>query len=393
METKKAVRRSTGSMQLRRGPPATLLVDVVKPALRVVKAPIGPSRAPRGQRHWRSFDGYSLRAVAGLLLVSIPVSILLGFVMANWSSQTSITQAKARAEATAESAAVRINDWVNERKAELRTLAQDNIGELSNPQLDAALVTSISSHSSFEMLQISNSSGAVVASTRPGVVLTAGKAGSTFATSLSIETLGPIQRGADGLDWVMSAPIVASDGKSQGVVFGDLNPAVLGRLLNPYGLDTRTANDQEVHLVNAQHLLLYSSDWGVLQDEATILANGALKVTADAAIFDKAVSAGAGAAEIVDYRSRRVLAGYEPIQSLNWVVIASIDTASAMQPVYDQEIRTSLLQALSTVLLIGFAIVLAVLATRPIVALARAAARVEAGDLSARVDLKEIGRG
>ena len=97
---------------------------------------------------------------------------------------------------------------------------------------------------------------------------------------------------------------------------------------------------------------------------------------------------GSGAAQIVDYRKRQVLAGYEPIPNLNWVVVASIDLASAMAPVQQQEIRTSLLQALSTVLLIGFAIVLAILTTRPIVALARAAARVEAGDLSARVNLK-----
>src|SRR4029077_2476860 len=54
----------------------------------------------------------------------------------------------------------------------------------------------------------------------------------------------------------------------------------------------------------------------------------------------------------------------------------------------EQELRTSLLQALSTLLLIGFAIVVAIVTTRPMVALSRTAARVEAGDLSARVDLK-----
>ena len=69
-------------------------------------------------------------------------------------------------------------------------------------------------------------------------------------------------------------------------------------------------------------------------------------------------------------------------------MVASIDVASALAPVHEQELRTSLLQALSTFLLIGFAIVLAILTTRPIVALARATARVEAGDLTARVNLK-----
>jgi methyl-accepting chemotaxis protein len=56
--------------------------------------------------------------------------------------------------------------------------------------------------------------------------------------------------------------------------------------------------------------------------------------------------------------------------------------------VYQQELKTSLLQALSLFLLIGFAIVLAVLTTRPIAALSRAASSVEAGDLSARVNLR-----
>jgi methyl-accepting chemotaxis protein len=70
------------------------------------------------------------------------------------------------------------------------------------------------------------------------------------------------------------------------------------------------------------------------------------------------------------------------------VVIASVETAVALKPVRDQEVKTSLLQALSTMLLIAFAIVLAIFTARPIVALSRAAASVEAGDLTARVNLK-----
>src|ERR1700694_4617822 len=102
---------------------------------------------------------------------------------------------------------------------------------------------------------------------------------------------------------------------------------------------------------------------------------------------------GPGTAEITDYRNHRVLAGYEPLPSLGWVVIASIDTATALAPVYAQELKTSLLQGLSTALLIAFAIILAIFTTRPIVALSRAAARIESGDLTARVRLKGGGGG
>jgi methyl-accepting chemotaxis protein len=338
-----------------------------------------------------SFDGYTLRAVAGLLLVSVPVSILLGFVMSGWNSQNSIAAAEARAEATAESAAVRIIDFVAERRAQLRSIAQaqSNIGELTKPGLSKRLMTIFEAQSSFGGMQIYDAKGNVIASTEAGLVLSPTPPGSTFANSLSIETLGPIViQGGHSLDWIMTAPIVGADSKPQGVMVGDIDVAVLGRLLNPYGLDVSTVQDQEIHLINAQHLLLYSSDWGVVKDESAIVPKGALTVTAEGPLFDRAMKAGAGAAQITDYRNRQVFVGYEPIPNLDWVVVASIDVASALAPVRDQEIRTSLLQGLSTALLIGFAIVLAILTTRPIVALARATARVEAGDLTARVNLK-----
>jgi methyl-accepting chemotaxis protein len=322
------------------------------------------------------------------MLVSIPIGIVLGVVMANWSAQTSIAQAKASSEATAESTAVRINDWLAERKAELRILAEVNTGQLSKPGLNERLVASTTSHPYFDTIQILDLSATVIASTVPGVELPARPSGSTFANGLSVETLGPVEVGNSGLEWVMTAPIIGSDGKPQGMVVGDLTLSVLGRLLNPYGLDTSTSRDQEVHLVNAQHLLLYSSDWGVLQSDDAIFAKGSLQIAGEGAIYDRAIQVGPGAAEIVDYRNQRVLAGYEPLPNLGWVVIASTQTASALAPVQAQEFRTSVLQAVSILLLVAFAITLAILTTRPIVALSRVAASVEAGDLSARVELK-----
>ncbi len=340
----------------------------------------------RGMRWW--VDSYSIRVVAGLLLVSIPIAILLGFVMATWSAQTAIDQTKARVEASAESSAVRINDWVGERQAELRSVATDQVGQISSPGLNADLVASMASHPNFDALQISDAKGNLVATTRPEIGLSNSPSGAPFATSLSVETMGPVGFGQSGLDWLMSAPILGPDEKPQGVVVGDLNVAVLGKLINPYGLDIPTAHDQETHIVNAQHLLLYSSEWGVVANDAALLAKGPLKTVAESAIFEQAMKSGPGAAQITDYRNKPVLAGYEPIPSLGWVIVASVETAIALGPVQAQEVRTSLLQGLSTILLIVFAVALAVYTTRPIVALSRAASSVEGGDLTARVNLK-----
>jgi methyl-accepting chemotaxis protein len=374
-------------MQLRRGPPVARPPDSRIPPLRLLKAS-ERAREPSSWRQLLRFDSYSIRIIAGLLLVSIPLSIVLGFVMSNWSSQTSIDMSKARAEATAKSAVVRINDWIVERHAELRHVAQYQVSQVGSPNLNAELLTALGGAPAFEALQINDLNGAIVANTRPGIQLSATPSGAPLANSLSVETLGPVQLGKSSLDWVMTAPIFGLNEKPLGVVVGDLKLAVLGTLLNPYGLDSSVTRDQEVHIVNAQHLLLYSSDWGVLQDEGAMLNKGTLKLAGEGAIFDQAMANGAGAAQITDYRNHQVLAGYEPIASLAWVVIASIDTSTALAPVYMQELKTSLLQALSTVLLIVFAVALAVITARPIVALSRAAARVEAGDLTARVNLK-----
>jgi methyl-accepting chemotaxis protein len=323
-----------------------------------------------------------------MLLVSIPLSIVLGFVMANWSAQTSVDMTKLRAEASAEATAVRISDWVAERQAELRTVAQDNVGALSSAGLNARLVASNASHPNFEAIQIFDTSGKVVATSHPGVQLSATPSGGTLANSLSVETMGPIQAVTGGLDWFITAPILGPDERPQGVIAGDLNVALLGRLLNPYGLDTTRGTDQEVHAVNAAHKVVYSSDWGVVANDEAVLAKGALAVSAESAIYDRAINVGPGGAQILDFRNHQVFAGYEPIPTLGWVIIASVEMSTALAPVYQQELKTSLLQALSLFLLIGFAIVLAVLTTRPIAALSRAASSVEAGDLSARVNLR-----
>ncbi len=357
--------------------------------LRVLEAPGGPTRAPQRRWGWMSVDGYFLRVVAGVLLVYVPVAIVLGFVVANWSAQTSIDSVSARAEVTAESAALRINDYVAERKAQLRAIAQNNVGELSKPGLNARLEASFEAQSSFDGIQIYDDTGKSIASSPPGLDLSPTPDGSNFASSLNIETVGQIVRsGRVGLDWVVTAPIVGSDSKPQGVAVGNLNVTVLGRLLNPSALDGSTGTDQELHLINAQHFLLYSSAWGAIKDEAALVPMGALTVAAEGAIYDQATRFGDGAGQISDYRNHEVLAGYASIPSLNWVVVASIERASALAPVQAQEVRTSLLQGLSVLLLVGFAIALAIVTTRPITALARAATRVEAGDLGARVNLK-----
>src|SRR5258708_21579154 len=262
-------------MQLRRSPPHVRVVDDRPPPFRLPNAPAGAPKAPGSWTVLRSFDGYSVRAVAGVLLVSIPISIFLGFVMSNWIADSTIGQAKASAVATAQAVDTRVSDWVGERKAELRAIADDSVGSLDKPWLPARLLASDASHPAFENLQILNTQAKVVASTRPGVKLPAAPSGPAFTTSLDYPTLGPIQISGAQLDWLMTAPIRGPDGTSEGMVMGDLDVAGMGTLFNPYGDKTSTRN-HEVHVVNDPHLLIFGSEWGIITDDPAGLAKGTL---------------------------------------------------------------------------------------------------------------------
>jgi methyl-accepting chemotaxis protein len=329
---------------------------------------------------------YFLRVLAGALLVSIPVSVFLGFLVSSWSAQTSIDQAKARSEVAAENAAIRITDWLGERKAELRGIALSEVGHVGSASTAADILGSTAAHPDFATLEVIDPAGAVAASRALDSSVQMGTS-STAAQRLQVETIQPVQKDPTGVTWIITAPIIGPDEKSQGFVAGNLYISVLGRLLTPAGLKDQLSASEEIHIANSQSFIVYSSDWGIVTDNNGILAKGGLSLKASAAIVDQANASGAGAIQARDYRNHDVLAGFEVIPVLAWIVIASSDYSAALAPVQLQELRTSLVQAGGIVLLIVFALLLARFTTRPIVALSRAAESVVRGDLSVRVHL------
>ena len=330
-------------------------------------------------------DSYFVRVLAAALLLTIPNGVFLGLIVSNFGVQLSTQQAESRTQATAGGAALRITDWVAERKAELRILAQHEVGEMNRPTLGPDLIASSTSHSAFDVLQIIDPAGKLLATTKAGTdpLLSA----ALVPDSLVTETFQPIQLSGTKLNWIMTAPIIGVNGSLEGVLVGNLWLGVLGRLLNPFG-DKASTRGQEVHVVNVERVLVYSSDWGVLVGSDAIAQRGALSVLVNDSIVQGALANGFGATHAVDYRNHDVIAGYQAIPSLGWVVVASTDSSVALAAVYDQQVRTSIIQGIGFVLFVGFAIVLAGLMTRPVLALARAAERVESGDLRVRVPVR-----
>jgi methyl-accepting chemotaxis protein len=153
------------------------------------------------------------------------------------------------------------------------------------------------------------------------------------------------------------------------------------------GLIGSVPPDHEIHIVNADHLLVMTSDWGRLAGDTGLEALGALTTKAEVGVVNQALSTGAGSQQITDYRNRDVFAGYAPSVSSSLVVIDSTDVAAGLAPAYTLGHVTLVILLIGTLLVVAFAVFLARLTIRPITVLSRVAARVEAGDLTARVTL------
>ena len=108
----------------------------------------------------------------------------------------------------------------------------------------------------------------------------------------------------------------------------------------------------------------------------------------------RAIQGRVGFDAVRDYRDQLVLAAYRPINYRDWGLVAKMDVAEAYAPV--NRLRTLLWLVEAGILTLGVAAayVLARRYSQPIVELSRSAARVAAGELGVRVDVRsndEIG--
>jgi methyl-accepting chemotaxis protein len=375
-------------MELRRGPPRAD-PPKAKPTLKVLEAVSAAGAvAPPRLALWRRWDSYFVRMLAGSLGVSLPIFVAVGLLITNFAIQTTTDQAGARSQAVAQAASYRVDDWVVERQGELAQLAHDVANRVTGP--GGVTTAEVQARiRNFDEIEVVDATGhAVATSAKTSHVAVANP--QWFLQSLISPTIQPVRPDATGLSWIMTSPIIGSQGVSEGVVVGDLNIGLLFRLVAPFVGNSAGRGNQAVDLVSADDLVIYSSDWGIVPNGTDLVTNGslAIKVTGAAALVDRAVAGGSGSARLPDYRHHDVFAGYHLVPSLGWVVIASTDTATALSSVYTEEAWIALIVVGGTLLLIGLAVLLTRLAIRPIVSLSHAAASVEAGDLSVRVDLK-----
>ncbi len=115
------------------------------------------------KRQWR----YRYRLMAAMVLVSLPLMIVLSALLTS-EAASGLTAANLHEEAkTAESVALRVEDWLVERQDNLRHLAEATSDQLQSPTLAGDLADVAKTYGVYSLIEVTDLTGAVLASSSP----------------------------------------------------------------------------------------------------------------------------------------------------------------------------------------------------------------------------------
>jgi hypothetical protein len=293
------------------------------------------------------------RLVAGVLVASLPISVMLAVVLTHKSS-TSLTAAAGHgSEGVSRAVALRVEDWLSERKENMATIAAAATGRLADPAT-VALITSIDkAYADYHIIEVTDLAGRVTAASRPQGQFDP-TAQEWFRTAASGQpVLTSITEEDGGLHWHVAQPILGPDGRPQGVVAGDLDETILAELLDP-----ELAQGEEVIAVDKDHHLVYDTTMGKV-DAATLLAKGALHTRVDNTAVHNALAGETGSTRYHDPQGRDVVTGYDTVEGPGWALLTTAPATKVLAPVRDGRNLAILLVLIGAALATGFALIFA----------------------------------
>jgi methyl-accepting chemotaxis protein len=336
---------------------------------------------------------FSVRLVAGLLGVSIPVMVVLSVVLTRSASSSLEDASASAARAAAAASALRVDDWVGDLKASVSAVGLVTGAHLNDGALAGELARSTKLYDDFDRFAVLDTAGhlrAAVPADSP-IVVTGRE--TWFQAALGGPTITDIMRAGDGLGWYVAAPVKDANEVTVGVVVGDLKEQALQNLIG-----SRSAGGNvQVRAFDRDHLLVFNSAHTGAGDDATLLGQaGYLSTRLDDTTLVRGLTGETGSTRVASYFGQDVIAGYAPVTTIGWTVVATQDAGSALQPASDLTRLAGMLAVVTMGLLVTFAVAFARRTTRPIHQLSTAAARVAEDDLSAHVrpagpnELKEL---
>jgi methyl-accepting chemotaxis protein len=326
-----------------------------------------------------------------MLLVSVPLMLVLAYLLTSSTSTSLTSAAERRSVSIARSVTLHLEDWLSERQEHLRLIAAQAPRPLQGPRVDALLTGVEDTYDDYDRIEIIDLQGKVLAVDGPGArIPVAGQAWFEKAGS-GRPVVTSLTRRGDHVEWIMAQPILGADGDAVGVVVADLNAEELTTLLDP-----ELPRGVGVMAVDAQRSLIYDTADGKVADDTALLASGALGSAPvdNAATLAAARTREPGVARYDDRSGKDVIGGYDILDHcgqglktcLDWTIAVHEPASTVLAPAQDQRRRALLFLALATLAAVAVSVALAARTTRPIRRLTEAAKQAAGGDLSVRTD-------
>lgn len=183
----------------------------------------------------------------------------------------------------------------------------------------------------------------------------------------------------------ISAPVANFQGKCA-IIF-EMTPEEINRIMLENNPEDGLGVSGESYLVGPDTLM---------RSQSRFLKNAVLKTEVNTTGVRQAMNGRSGISIIDDYRGISVLSSYSPlnIPGLHWVILAEIDTAEVMAPVYNLRTDFLLIGMLITTVIFAFAFILSRRITSPIIRLKNAAGKIAGGTMEVNLPIEsndEIG--
>jgi methyl-accepting chemotaxis protein len=342
----------------------------------------GEEKTMRLAQRWKQVrGGFAVRLLAGMLALVVVLTGALSLALTRQADRAVTGIVTADEERTVRNLTADLAGWLKERTGDLRTLAYVLSGRgLSDPANTALLDAARTAYGAYDTLELVDLTGRVLtgaSSDRP--FSPAGRPWLASAAAGQAVVTSPVEENGE-VRWVIAEPVPGVDGRPSAVLVGDLGVDILSQLFSDPG------RGKEFLVVDQSRRLVYSSQMGSVANDAALLAAGGLRTEARSTGIDRALAGQTGAARYRGIRGTEVLAGYTRADVLGWAILTNDPVSSVLASVHRARRTALVLLSLAASAAAAFAWAFARRTTRPIVALADAAARVSHGDLSVRVE-------
>jgi hypothetical protein len=327
---------------------------------------------------WRRFTArFVTRLVTGVVLITVLTTLATVPVITSVSSGELVDTVSQQLQSTAAGSVNRLEAWLAEREHDIDvridTLPSD---ATSNPATGAVLALATHPDQPFSLVELITPTGHVLAaSDTAGQIDLSGSEWLASALSGTSSGISPLTLSGGRLHWYTYRAVPDASGHPIGILVGDLRVSQIAAVFGDP--KTQSQVDGHLQLITPNHLLVYDSAWGLVADDATMVAKGTLGQTVDNAALAAALSGRPGWTRFNE-SGTDVIAGYDKVETLDWGLTLGKDAATVLAPVNGQRTLSYLLGGVAAVVLTGLLILFAGRLIRPV---SRAAVRlVKASD-------------